>query len=251
MSHFATPGESGGHDKSRGAYANRGTRNGAGTEGEADRGPERPSTPGPPLPDSPLVKLAARTSRHSLIASGVAALALGVLALLWPGATLLAAGIFFGAYLLVSGIVQVVSAFGTRVTTPMRVIGVVSGALSILLGLFCFRGELQSVLLLALWIGFGWLFRGITQIAGAAGDPEAPARGWQILLGVVSLLGGLVLVVSPFSSLTVLTVFTGVWLLGLGLCEIVTGVRLRGRTVHRGRKWDGADAGREGAGGRA
>ncbi|WP_240979819.1 HdeD family acid-resistance protein [Streptomyces sp. HNM0574] len=186
------------------------------------------------MPDSPLVRLAVRGSWQSLLASGVVALILGVLALVWPGATLLAAGILFGAYLLVSGIVQVVSAFGTRMTTPMRVIGVVSGAVGVLLGLFCFRDELQSVLLLALWIGIGWLFRGITQIAGAAGDPDAPARGWQITLGVVSLLGGLVLLLAPLESITALTIFTGVWLLGLGLAEIVTGLSLRARTRRAG-----------------
>jgi uncharacterized membrane protein HdeD (DUF308 family) len=126
-----------------------------------------------------------------------------------------------------SGIVQVVSAFGTRVVTATRVVGLISGAVSFLLGLFCFRDELRSVVLLALWIGIGWVLRGITQIAGAGGDPLAPARGWQIALGVVSVLGGIVLVVTPISSVLVLSAVGGGWLLALGTAEICTAVRLR------------------------
>ncbi|NLU70022.1 HdeD family acid-resistance protein [Streptomyces sp. HNM0574] len=233
MSDFSPPGDPYGPRSSHGAE--RVTRPPGPASGDADAGDAGPARERwGPLPDSPLVRLAVRGSWQSLLASGVVALILGVLALVWPGATLLAAGILFGAYLLVSGIVQVVSAFGTRMTTPMRVIGVVSGAVGVLLGLFCFRDELQSVLLLALWIGIGWLFRGITQIAGAAGDPDAPARGWQITLGVVSLLGGLVLLLAPLESITALTIFTGVWLLGLGLAEIVTGLSLRARTRRAG-----------------
>ncbi|MGW7516610.1 HdeD family acid-resistance protein [Streptomyces sp. NPDC054796] len=178
------------------------------------------------LPDSPLVRMAAGKSAHALVVAGIVACALGVLALVWPGVTVVVAGVVFGAYLVVSGVVQVVSAFGTRLTTATRVIGVVSGAVSVLAGLFCFRGELQSVLLLALWIGVSWVLRGITQLAGAAGDAQAPARGWQMFLGAVSVLGGVVLIVAPFPSVTALTVVTGVWLLALGIVELVTGLRL-------------------------
>ncbi|NED93550.1 HdeD family acid-resistance protein, partial [Streptomyces sp. SID11233] len=93
-----------------------------------------------------------------------------------------------------------VAATGTHTDAGMRVLGFVSGALSVLLGLFCFRGATQSVLLLALWIGIGWLFRGLTQVVAALAEPASPARGWQLLLGVLAALAGIVLVVSPFAS---------------------------------------------------
>ncbi|MFG2453597.1 HdeD family acid-resistance protein [Streptomyces sp. NPDC048512] len=182
-------------------------------------------------PDGPLLEgplhLLSRSAWQAVLAAGVAALALGVIVLIWPGASLLVAGILFGLYLVVSGILQLVAAFGTHVATSLRVMAFISGALSIVLGLFCFRGATQSILLLALWIGIGWLFRGITQTLAAASDPSVPARGWQIVLGIISFLAGVVLIVSPFESVAVLTVVGGIWLIAVGVTEIVVAFRIR------------------------
>ncbi|MFJ4829787.1 HdeD family acid-resistance protein [Streptomyces sp. NPDC088747] len=191
---------------------------------------ERDEAPRTPL-EGPL-HLLSRAAWQAVLAAGVATLALGVMVLVWPGASLFAAGILFGLYLLVSGVLQLAAAFGTHAATSLRVMAFISGALSILLGLFCFRGAMQSILLLALWIGIGWLFRGITQTLAAASDPDVPARGWQVFLGIVSLLAGIVLIVSPFESVAVLTLVGGCWLLAVGVTEIITAFRIRGRAHH-------------------
>ncbi|WP_425300316.1 ATP-binding cassette domain-containing protein, partial [Nocardia farcinica] len=56
-------------------------------------------------------------------------------------------------------------------TAGMRVLYFLSGVLSIVIGVFCFRDELASILLLGLWIGIGWLVLGET------------ARGVAVLIG--------------------------------------------------------------------
>ncbi|MEV5607730.1 HdeD family acid-resistance protein [Streptomyces sp. NPDC052225] len=180
----------------------------------------------PQRADGPLGRLA-NAAWQAVLLAGVASLILGVLVLAWPGASLWAAGILFGVYLLVSGVFQLVTAFGTHVTTGLRVMAFISGAVSIMLGLFCFRGATQSILLLALWIGIGWLFRGITQTAAAISDPAMPARGWQVFLGIVSAVAGVVLMVSPFESVAVLTLVGGCWLVAMGVVEIVEAFMLR------------------------
>ncbi|MCX5333005.1 MULTISPECIES: HdeD family acid-resistance protein [unclassified Streptomyces] len=188
---------------------------------------QRAHEPEPPV-EGPLHALS-KAAWQVVLITGIASLILGVLVLIWPGSTLLATGILFGVYLVVSGVFQLVSAFGTHKTTGLRVLAFISGALSILLGLFCFRGPMQSLLLLALWIGIGWLIRGITQTLAAASDPSMPARGWQIFLGIVTFLAGIVLIDSPFESVAVLTVVGGIWLVAVGIVEIVTAVRMRGQ----------------------
>jgi uncharacterized membrane protein HdeD (DUF308 family) len=109
------------------------------------------------------------------------------------------------------------------------VLAFISGALSILLGLFCFRGPMQSILLLALWIGIGWLIRGITQTLAAASDQHMPARGWQVFLGILTFVAGIVLIDSPFESVAVLTLVGGIWLVAVGVVEIMTAIRIKGR----------------------
>ncbi|MFJ5216118.1 HdeD family acid-resistance protein [Streptomyces sp. NPDC088354] len=162
-----------------------------------------------------------------LLTAGVAAIALGVCVLAWPGETLLVVGVLFGVYLLISGVFQLAGAFGPHVPGSLRVLNFVTGALSILLGLICFRGAAQSLLLLALWIGFGWLLRGIMLIAAAISTEGLPARGWQIFFGALTLLAGIVLIVSPFGSLAALTLVSGVWLIVLGVAEIVHAFHIR------------------------
>ncbi|MDN3023862.1 HdeD family acid-resistance protein [Streptomyces sp. S.PB5] len=185
--------------------------------------------PEPPI-EGPLHALS-KAAWQVVLITGIASLILGVLVLVWPGSTLLATGVLFGVYLVISGVFQLVSAFGTHKTTGLRVLAFISGALSILLGLFCFRGPMQSILLLALWIGIGWLIRGITQTLAAVSDPSMPARGWQIFLGVLTFIAGIVLIDSPFESVAVLTVVGGIWLVAVGIVEIVTAVRMRGRAA--------------------
>ncbi|MFG2882830.1 HdeD family acid-resistance protein [Streptomyces sp. NPDC048297] len=164
-----------------------------------------------------------------VLLTGLASLILGVLVLIWPGPSLIVAGVLFGVYLVVSGVFQIVAAFGTHKKTSLRVLAFVSGGLSILLGLFCFRGAMQSILLLGLWIGIGWLIRGITQTMAAISDSTMPARGWQIFLGVVTFLAGIVLIDSPVQSVAILTLVAGWWLIVVGIVEIVTSFGLRGR----------------------
>ncbi|MER6564689.1 HdeD family acid-resistance protein [Streptomyces sp. NPDC001093] len=189
--------------------------------------------PEPPF-EGPLHALS-RAAWQVVMVTGTASLILGVLVLVWPSASLVAAGVLFGIYLLISGIFQLVAAFGTHRATSLRVLAFISGALSILLGLFCFRGPMQSILLLALWIGIGWLIRGITQTLAALHDARMPARGRQIFLGVVTFIAGIVLIDSPFRSVAVLTLVAGIWLVAVGIGEIVTafGIRSRAGAVPR------------------
>ncbi|MFJ9148827.1 HdeD family acid-resistance protein [Streptomyces sp. NPDC102270] len=186
-----------------------------------------PHAPEPPF-EGPLHALS-RAAWQVVLLTGVASLVLGVLVLVWPDASLLAVGVLFGVYLLISGVFQLVAAFGTHKTTALRVLAFISGTLSILLGLFCLRGPMRSILLLALWIGIGWLIRGITQTLAAASDRSMPARGWHILLGVLTFVAGIVLIDSPFESVAVLTLVGGIWLAVVGVVEIITALSIRTR----------------------
>ncbi|MFI8456214.1 HdeD family acid-resistance protein [Kitasatospora sp. NPDC101447] len=174
----------------------------------------------------------AKAAWQVLLVAGLVSLALGIVVFAWPEETLRVVGVLFGLYLLVIGIVQLVAAFGTHAATALRVLAFISGAICVMLGLLCFRSAAESLLLLALWIGIGWLFRGITQLAAAISDPQMPARGWQAFAGVANTLAGVLLMVWPVGSIKALTVLAGCWLLILGLIEIVTAIQMRGRAKH-------------------
>lgn len=62
----------------------------------------------------------------------------------------------------------------------------ISGLASVVLGVLCFLSLADSVLLLAIWIGIGFIFRGVATTASAISDKTLPGRGWEIFFGVVS-----------------------------------------------------------------
>ena len=176
----------------------------------------------------------------STLVSGVLALVLGALVLAWPGRTILAAAILFGVYLLVSGVAQVMFAFGLPLASAgSRVLLFLSGTASVILGVLCFRHfnsdeEQVAVVLLAIWIAVGFIFRGVAGVVAAISDPGLPGRGWQIFNGVMSLLAGLVTLAAPLTSLVVVALVVGVWLVVIGLVEIITAIKIRsaGNKLH-------------------
>ena len=97
------------------------------------------------------------------------------------------------------------------------------------MGFFCFRDKLESILLLALWIGIGWLFRGVTLLAAALSFDHIPARGWQVLSGVIIVIGGGVLIISPLDSIAILTLVAGWWLIVIGIVDVVSAFQVRHR----------------------
>lgn len=169
----------------------------------------------------------------STLVSGILALILGALILYRPGESILVAAILFGIYLLVTGVTQVIFAFSLPVmSTGGRVLLFISGAACLILAVLCFRHfnsdkEAIAVLLLAIWIGIGFIFRGVATTVSAIGDPSLPGRGWQIFMGVVTLLAGIVVLASPLASLMVLTLVVGIWLTVIGVAEVITALRIR------------------------
>jgi uncharacterized membrane protein HdeD (DUF308 family) len=171
----------------------------------------------------------------STLLSGILAVVLGILVLAWPGITIVVAAIFFGAYLLVTGIAQVIFAFSLHVSAGGRVLLFISGAASLILAVLAFRhfGEGYAVLLLAIWIGVGFIFRGVATTVSAISEPGMPGRGWSIFLGTITIIAGVVVMASPLDSLAVLTLVVGIWLIVIGVFEAVSafGIRNAGKDV--------------------
>ena len=165
----------------------------------------------------------------SVLALGVLTLIVGAAVLVWPGQSIVTAGILFVVYLLVSGIAQVIAAFTVYSPAASRVLLFISGALSIALAVFALRdfNDGAAVWLLALWIGVGFIFQGVTETALAISFKELPERGWYIFVGVLTVIAGVVMLAWPISSIVVLSIIAGVWLVVIGTTEMVWAVNVR------------------------
>lgn len=173
----------------------------------------------------------------SLLALGALSILFGVVVLVWPGPTTLVAGIMFGIFLIVGGIVQVVA--GIIGDTENRWLSVISGALSLVLGAFCFRDDIaNSVAVLGIFIGIGWIFGGVWQITAGIAGKHLPNRTWTVIAGILTLIGGFVLIASPWDSMIILMVVTGIFAIAIGIVEIIGAFRLRSTAKQVGQRVD-------------
>ena len=152
---------------------------------------------------------------------GILSIIVGILFLVWPGATIVVVAVFFGVWLIVSGIVQLVQGFNNELDTGQRVLAVIVGVISIVLGILCFRGGIANgVYILSLFIGFSFLFRGIWQLIVGIQSKGVSGRGLLIFGGVLGIIAGIIVLSVPLASLVTLALIAGIWMIILGFIEI-------------------------------
>jgi uncharacterized membrane protein HdeD (DUF308 family) len=171
----------------------------------------------------------ARVGRHWgwILAFGVITLLTGVLVLVWPGRTLLVVAVLFGIQLIVTGIFRFGAAFAADESGATRVLFAVLGVFSLIVGLYAVRHIFITLLALGLLLGIFWVVSGVTELFNAAQHKTMGSRGWTALMGVLSIVAGLILLAYPGLSLLTLAILLSVWLLVLGLMEISLALRLR------------------------
>lgn len=161
----------------------------------------------------------AAVGRHwgLLLFLGVMTLLLGLAMIFFTKQSVVVLAVLFGVYLLISGIFQIVQSFSQK---DHRALLAISGILSVILAVFAFKSFLNSVTLLAIFIGIAWLFRGITELVVGIQSKGVDGRGWMITGGILGILGAIVIFVWP-ASIGVIVWITGIMLVVLGVSEIV------------------------------
>jgi uncharacterized membrane protein HdeD (DUF308 family) len=132
---------------------------------------------------------------------GIAAVAFGVLALFWPGITLISLTLLWGAYTLVDGVFAVWAAISGRGASPAmgpRWWMAISGVVSILAGLAAFFWPGMTAFILLIFIGVWAIIIGVLTIWGAIQARKEIEGEWVLgLFGALSILFGLLLLFQP------------------------------------------------------
>jgi uncharacterized membrane protein HdeD (DUF308 family) len=136
---------------------------------------------------------------------GVLAIVFGILALWWPGATLIVLMAFIAAYALVDGIVAIAAAFRLRRFFSRWWVVLIQGIISAVFGIWAFVQPALSFWYIVISVALWMLFASMAQFALA--DAHRAMGGkpiWAILGGIVSLVLAVVAIVYP--GLTVVAV---------------------------------------------
>jgi uncharacterized membrane protein HdeD (DUF308 family) len=159
---------------------------------------------------------------------GAISIVAGVLALAWPGPTLVVLAVLFGIELIVGGIYRLVGAvtFG-EAGAGARTLWAILGILSLVLGFYAIRHIEITVLALGLLLGIFWLVDGVSLIISGVEYRGMPSRGWTIFSGILSVIAGLILLVWPVISVLTLAILAGIWLIVIGVMQLSIALQLR------------------------
>lgn len=91
------------------------------------------------------------------------------------------------------------------------------------------EGKLVAGLLAVVLGGIVLAWPGPSILVASAlfGESELPGRGWYVAAGIVSVIAGLVVLVWPFESIAVLTLATGIWLIIIGIAQVIEAFQTR------------------------
>src|ERR1700747_1715221 len=170
----------------------------------------------------------------SLIARGILAVIIGIIALAWPSVTVLALVILFAVYAFMTAGLQAARAFSSRNAGP--VVGhLLLGLLDLAAGVIALAWPGPTALVLVLIVGSWAVIAGLFEIFAAfrAGETVG-TRALFILGGLVSVAFGVVLFARPGMGAITLALLFGLFNLIYGISVLTHGIELRQtrKTLH-------------------
>ena len=165
----------------------------------------------------------------AFVLRGVVAIAIGILAFVQPGATLIALIAIFAAYAIFDGVLAV--AAGVSVDGGPRWMLILGGILGIVIGLLTINRPDVTAVALVLLIGVWAIATGVAEAVAAYSFRQVLENEWLLAIsGVISIAFGILLIVAPGDG-----IFAVLWLIGYyailaGILYIAAGLRLR--SVH-------------------
>jgi uncharacterized membrane protein HdeD (DUF308 family) len=168
-----------------------------------------------------------KSASTSLILLGILAIVAGIVAIAWPGVTVLALVIMFAVFVFVDALLQALRAFSSDAPGP--VVGhLVLAAVDILAGVVALAWPRASALVVVLVIAI-WAFAGgFWEIIAAFGSDETSgSRAMLIIGGLLSVIFGVVLFTRPGLGVAALALLFGLFAVMDGVAQVIIGTQLR------------------------
>ena len=157
---------------------------------------------------------------------GLVAVLFGILAFAWPGMTLTVLIVLFGAYALVDGVLGIVAAL--RGGADHRWAMLIEGVISVLAGIAAFVWPGLTALVLLYIIAFWAIVTGVLEIVAALRLRRVIDNEWALIIGgALSVLFGVVLIVSPGAGALAVVWLIGAYALIFGITLLALAWRLR------------------------
>jgi uncharacterized membrane protein HdeD (DUF308 family) len=185
-------------------------------------------TPGWPASDNAMSNLLAQ-NWWAVALRGVFAIVFGIIALLMPGAALLAFVLLFAAYMLVDGVLAIIA--GVRAAQRHERWGwlIFEGILDFIAGGIAVVLPVITIIAFVFLMG-AWAIVTGALLFGASFRLNVLHGRWLMALGgAISIIWGVLLIIWPLVGAIVLTWWIAAYALLFGIAMLVLSFRLRGR----------------------
>jgi uncharacterized membrane protein HdeD (DUF308 family) len=163
----------------------------------------------------------------AFVLRGIVAIALGILAFVQPGATLIALIAVFAAYAIFDGVLAI--AAGVSVDGGPRWMFILGGILGIAIGLLTLNRPDVTAIALVFLIGVWAIATGVSEAVAAYQFRQVLENEWLLAIsGVVSVVFGGFLIVAPGDGILAVLWVIGYYAIFAGILYIAAGFRLRG-----------------------
>ncbi|MGZ8177364.1 HdeD family acid-resistance protein [Williamsia sp. SKLECPSW1] len=161
--------------------------------------------------------------RGLLVSVAVLGIVMGIIALVWPGPTLLVVAVLFGISLIVTGAYRLSVAFlAPGLSTGVRAVFGVLGLVILVAGVVCLADPAESLVLLAVVIGVGWIIQGVHDLVSHRVDTNGVPHWVMIGSGVVSVLAGVVVITLPGLAISTFLVVGAILLIVVSAINLIT-----------------------------
>lgn len=159
-----------------------------------------------------------------LLLRGILAVLFGLLAFVWPGITLMALVLLFGAYAIVDGVTALWAGGSARIWGL-----VLLGLLGIGAGIYTFVYPGVTAIALLYLIAAWAIVRGIFEVIAAIQLRQVITDEWALIgSGIISIILGVVLCVKPEAGALAMIWVIGAGALVFGILIIMLAFRVRG-----------------------
>jgi uncharacterized membrane protein HdeD (DUF308 family) len=165
---------------------------------------------------------------RSVALRGAAAVAFGVLTLVWPGLTITVLVLLFGIYALIDGVVHLMAAFGGSREREGRGVLIFEGVAGVIAGIIAIVWPGITALALLYVIAAWAIITGVIRIMAALQlRREIPNEWLLVAIGALSVVFGIILVVAPVAGALAITWLIGFYALLFGLMLLGLAWQLR------------------------
>jgi len=159
---------------------------------------------------------------------GIVTLAVGVVITFRPSNSVHVMAVIFGIWLLVLGVIRIIMAIAEGTEGGGTRLGMAfGGLLAVLVGLLVLHHSFETVAVLGFIIGIFWVVGGLSELfAGCSREAEGRRAG-LIILGLIGTVVGILCLIYPGLSLSILAVILGLGLVAYGIAEILLAFQIR------------------------